>query len=61
MEDDMKKLYELSGGETFRHGNVNWRVDEFFGDHRGCRPAGDPACGSYVLFHIDEEVMVYEW
>jgi len=57
----VKKLYELAGGDTFMHAGVNWRVDEFFGNHRGCRPAGDPADGVYVLFHIDDEVQVYEW
>jgi len=39
-----------------------WRVDEFVsGDHRGCRPTSDPECGSYVRFHVDTEVQVFEF
>lgn len=58
----MKPIYELSSGDTFFHGGVMWRVDEFIsGDYRGCRPASDPKCGSYVSFHIDTTVQVFEW
>ena len=61
-EGELKPIYELAAGETFLHGGVMWRVDEFIsGDHRGCRPTSDPKCGSYVVFHIDTEVQVYEW
>ncbi len=59
---EMKRLYELAVGDTFWHGGLIWRVDEFIsGNHRGCRPTSDPQCGSYVSFHIDTEVRVFEF
>lgn len=57
----MKKLYELGRGDTFIYNGINWRIHEFIADHRKCRPTSDPDCGFHVLFHCDEEVMVYEW
>jgi hypothetical protein len=59
---EMKRIYELAAGDTFWHGGLFWRVDEFVsGNHRGCRPTSDPRCGSYVRFHIDTEVQVFEF
>ena len=57
----MKKLYELSGGDTFQYGGVNWRIHHFTGDHRLCRAVGADPATDYVAFHIDTEVQVYEF
>ena len=60
----MRRLYELPLGATFRHGGVHWRLDireGLIGFSVGCRPTSDPRCGSYVLFHQDTEVQVFEW
>ena len=30
----MKRIYELAAGDTFWHGGLRWRIDEFIdGDH----------------------------
>ena len=57
----MKKLYELSAGDVFWYGKVLWRVCEFTGNHRICRPTSCPETGSSVRFDMDEEVQVYDF
>jgi Lhr-like helicase len=57
----MKKLYELSKGDTFYYSGVYWRVKSFKANHRYCTPVSEPGSESHIAFHIDTEVQVFEW
>ena len=56
---DMKPLYLLANGDTFRHAGVTWVVVRFHAYSKYCRPFGTDE--EPTEFHYDTEVMVDEF